>query len=48
VEIMDLNGKTVASSTSELLRLNDVENGMYVLHIRSGSKQVTRKLVINR
>ncbi|HOY95812.1 MAG TPA: lamin tail domain-containing protein [Catalimonadaceae bacterium] len=48
MELMDLNGKTVESSTSELLRLNDVENGMYVIHIRSGSKQVTRKLVINR
>ncbi|HPI11834.1 MAG TPA: lamin tail domain-containing protein [Catalimonadaceae bacterium] len=48
MELMDLKGKKVASSTSELLRLNDVENGMYVLHIRSGSKQVTRKLVINR
>jgi hypothetical protein len=48
LELMDLNGKKVAASASDQLILTDVENGMYVLHIRSGSKMVTRKLVINR
>lgn len=48
LELMDLNGKKVAASASDQLILTDIENGMYVLHVRSGSKMVTRKLVINR
>jgi hypothetical protein len=48
LELMDLNGKKVASSASDHLMLNDIKNGMYVLIIRSGSRQINRKLVINR
>lgn len=48
VELMDLKGKKVAFSASDQLLLNDIENGIYVLHIWSGSKPYTRKLVINR
>lgn len=48
VELVDMKGKKVASSPSEQLLLNGIENGMYVLHIRSGNKQINRKLVINR
>lgn len=48
LELMDLNGKKVAASASDQLILTDIDNGMYVLHVRSGSKMVTRKLVINR
>lgn len=48
LELMDLNGKKVAASASDQLILTDIDNGMYVLHVRSGSKMFTRKLVINR
>ena len=55
ITIIDLTGKIILQETyisksgeNELnIRLSDVSNGLYMLNIRKGDKNVTRKLFID-
>jgi hypothetical protein len=45
LEVKDLSGKTVGTSTTPLIDLSGLSNGVYLISIKAGTETVIRKIV---